>query len=973
MQFSRSTGKAAWKKLALITSLTMGTLGLSACMQTSNVVQNADKLVTKPTLAVSPNDDREYATMTLDNGISVILVSDPSVEKSAAALSVGVGLLQDPMTQQGMAHYLEHMLFLGTAKYPDTNEYSEFMTKNGGAHNAYTWMDITNYMFKVNNDAFPEALDRFSDFFKAPKLYPEYTEKEINAVNAEWSMRREMDFFGQFKLSRKMMGEHPANRFLIGNLETLGNKEGSLLHPETVAFFEQYYSANIMDVAMISNRPLAEMKTLATEYFSPIKNKNIPEPEVTADVDMSAKGGKRVFYYPNEDVKQLRLDFTIRNNMADFAVKPNKFIAYLLYSEMPGTPAQILRDKGWVSSFTAGASPNQYGNYGTFFINAELTDLGMQHRETIVATVMQYLDMIRTDGVDEKYFKEIQTSLNNQFQFLEKGDEFNYVSNLAAAMQDYPLPNAINAPFYFAEFDKGAIQNVLAQLTPETLKVWYISQQEQTDSQLHFYDGKYRIEDVSAEEIQSWSKPVGFAMNLPKVNTLLPENFALAEVDAALRTAPQLVVDEPGLKMWQFASEKFPTQPKGLVELYINNPNNLQDMDTEILLSIWQDLYNLQNAALQTEASIAGMRLSFAALNGIKFTLDGFTDKQADLLEQAFAGLNITINQQNFAQAIDRYVRNIANSGKAFPINQVIGKYRQLVRAGTYDEQALMTRAKQLTIADLQNVIAQTMGQNQVRAFAFGNYGAADVAEMVAKVKSILPGERSVTEYARAARWLPQPGEVIVYQKDIDVADVAVIDIHMHPVAGVAQEARGLVLNSHLRNFVFNKLRTEEQLAYTVGSFAPTVDDYTGLGMYIQTPVKHPADMQARFESMKEEYAKALRELDEATFAQLKNAALVNLQETPKNLSDEVGPILSDWYLENFEFDSKAKLIAAVEAVSLEDIKTFYRETMLNPEAARLNIQLRGNKFQDQPFAQLEGQTVVTDVSQMQKVVKYQK
>jgi len=77
-------------------------------------------------------------------------VSDPSAEKSAAALSVGVGLLHDPMSQQGMAHYLEHMLFLGTERYPDTKGYSDFMTKNGGAHNAYTWLDITNYMFKIN-------------------------------------------------------------------------------------------------------------------------------------------------------------------------------------------------------------------------------------------------------------------------------------------------------------------------------------------------------------------------------------------------------------------------------------------------------------------------------------------------------------------------------------------------------------------------------------------------------------------------------------------------------------------------------------------------------------------------------------------------------------------------------------------------------------------------------------------------------
>lgn len=958
-------------KLASVSALVISLLGLSACSQTPTAVTTQTSLVPE-TLVTSPNDDREYATMTLPNGINVILVSDESVEKSAAALSVGVGLLQDPMTQQGMAHYLEHMLFLGTEKFPDTNEYTEFMTQNGGQHNAYTWLDITNYMFKINNDAFPEALDRFSDFFKAPKLYPEYTEKEINAVNAEWSMRREMDFFGQFKLARKMMGEHPANRFLIGNLETLGDKENSKLHPETVAFFEQYYSANIMNVAMIANRPLAEMKMLATNYFADIPNKNIPDPDVTDTLDLSQVGGKRVHYAPNQDVKQLNLDFTIRNNMADFAVKPNQYLAYLLYSEMPGTPAQLLRDKGWVSSFTAGAAPNQYGNYGTFYVNIELTDLGMQHREEIVALVMQYIDLIREEGVDQKYFNEIRTSLQNQFTFLEKGDEFGYVSNLAAAMQDYPLTNAINAGFTYAEFDEQAINNVLAQLTPETLKVWYISQQEKTDSQLHFYDGKYRIVDITDAEIASWQQPSEIAMNLPKVNTLLPENFKVFDLSDELKAQPKIVFDEAGIKVWQFASQDFPDQPKGLAKIYVNNPDNLSNIKNEVLLSIWADLYDLQTAALATEASIAGMNMSFSALNGFELTLNGFTDKQAALLENALTALEIDITEQGFAQAVDRYVRNITNAGKAFPINQVINKYRELVRSGVYSEEDLIATAQSLTVNDLQQVLQSTLANNQVRIFAFGNYAQADVQAMVAKLRAILPEQRTVTEYARSGRWAPQTGEVLVYQKDIDVADVALIDMHVHPQKGVAQRAQGLILQSHFRTVAFDKLRTEEQLAYAVGGFAPAIDDYTGLGLYIQTPVKGPADMQARFAAFKTEYAKALAEMTPELFGQLKNAALVSLKEQPKNLSDEVGQFIADWYQEKFSFDTQDKLIAAVEKVTLDDIKDFYQQTMLNPTAARLNIQLRGTKFVDKAFADLPNQTLITDVSDLKAIMQYQ-
>ncbi len=180
---------------ALLGILSLGVL-LAACGGSGSEGQESAQQASQLDVVVSPNDSRQYQTLTLDNGIEVLLVSDPAVEKSAAALSVGVGLLFDPMAYQGMAHYLEHMLFLGTQKYPESDGYMAFIQENGGANNAYTWLDITNYMFEVKNSAYDSAIDRFAHFFKTPLLDPEYIEKEKSAVNAEWSMRREMDFLG---------------------------------------------------------------------------------------------------------------------------------------------------------------------------------------------------------------------------------------------------------------------------------------------------------------------------------------------------------------------------------------------------------------------------------------------------------------------------------------------------------------------------------------------------------------------------------------------------------------------------------------------------------------------------------------------------------------------------------------------------------------------------------------------------------
>src|SRR5690606_21736542 len=102
---------------------------------------------------------------------------------------------------------------------------------------------------------------------------------------------------------------------------------------------------------------------------------------------------------------------------------------------------------------------------------------------------------------------------------------FGYVANLTDAMQKVPARNAINAPFYYQRFDAAAVKDVLQQLTPQHLRIWYISKQEPHDSSLHFYDGKYKIAAISAEEQQSWQQSPQLALNLPAVNRLLPENF----------------------------------------------------------------------------------------------------------------------------------------------------------------------------------------------------------------------------------------------------------------------------------------------------------------------------------------------------------------------------------------------------------------------------------------------------------------
>jgi hypothetical protein len=74
-------------------------------------------------VAASAADDRAFAYVQLDNGLQVLLISDPDATTSAAALNVQAGSWHDPAAWPGLAHAVEHCLFLGTLKYPGEDEY----------------------------------------------------------------------------------------------------------------------------------------------------------------------------------------------------------------------------------------------------------------------------------------------------------------------------------------------------------------------------------------------------------------------------------------------------------------------------------------------------------------------------------------------------------------------------------------------------------------------------------------------------------------------------------------------------------------------------------------------------------------------------------------------------------------------------------------------------------------------------------
>ena len=191
-------------------------------------------------------DDREYSVITLANSLTVLLISDPASNISSASMDVAAGSFDDPIGYEGLAHFCEHMLFLGTEGFPDEHEYSQFLSTHGGYDNAFTSTQETNYYFDVEASYFERALDMFSQFFISPLLSEDSVMREIHAVNAEHEKNLQNDGWKLWQLLKNVSNpEHPFSRFSTGSLMTLNQTD---IHQQVVDYYHDRYSASTVSM-----------------------------------------------------------------------------------------------------------------------------------------------------------------------------------------------------------------------------------------------------------------------------------------------------------------------------------------------------------------------------------------------------------------------------------------------------------------------------------------------------------------------------------------------------------------------------------------------------------------------------------------------------------------------------------------------------------------------------------------------------
>ena len=944
------------------------TIVLNACGSTdkSKSVTISTQPEPQGKIVKSPIDSREYKSIVLDNQLEVMLVSDPSIEKSAAALSVAVGSFQEPKEFGGLAHYLEHMLFLGTKSFPTVGDYSEFVSRNGGSQNAYTQLDHTNYMVAVKNDAYDEALSRFSGFFYEAILEESYADKERNAVHSEWTMKSPNDWVILEQLNGSTLNpEHPISQFNWGNLDSLVDKENNKLQAALEDMYNTYYSANLMKGAMVSNLPIAEMKKLAQENFGKIPNKNTPRPQISASVAKSEHLKKVVHYIPQTDMKQLRINFVIENNAQQFVVKPNGYVNYLLANEMPGTLASALRDAGLSDAVYSNYDADEYGNAGSFTLYIDLTESGVQNRNKVMGAVLKYLALLREEGVNPRYFKEIKQSLSNSFRFKEKTNDYNYAMKIAADLQHVPAEYVLSSAYEYQRFNPQVIQAVLDQLTLDNARIFYIDKQQTGEQDMEYFAGQYSVNDINSELEQTWQlMSEQFDLSLPRENSLMPESFDL--VAAKYTDKPKQLVADKGHTVHLGHSALF-KQPKGRVTLDLNSGLTKSSAKNHVLADLLNRGLGQKLTELQSEASAAGMGLNASLSNGLSLTATGFTDKQGTLLASALKYiLDFDISDSELANLKASFKSDIESSKRQILLNQLFPKFSRVSNLDAFSDETLLTEVDGILSTDLNLFKDQLLKQANLRVFAFGNYSDKQVIALSNMVLNQLPEDRKVADVYQTPLLKVEAGTTYNWQENVEMTDIGLIDAYLAP-RNDADLAAARLLSQIIRPALFKQIRTEEQLAYAVGFFGQTFRQQMFVAYYIQSPAKGLAEVDERIALFRKGFTEQLAAITEEEFATTKNSVLITLTQPAKNLSEEMGEFTGDWREQLWNFDSKERLITAIETITLNDVKDLYQRIEGGKDFGRVIIQMRGTKFADKAFIEPKGAIKVTDIDGFHK------
>ncbi|NKB81496.1 MAG: insulinase family protein [Nitrospirales bacterium] len=196
-----------------------------------------------------------YKKVVFDNGVRVVLEKMPSLRSVAVGVWVNVGTRDEQSGEEGLSHFLEHMLFKGTRRRTAA-KISQEIDSLGGEMNAFTTHESTAFYVKVLDQHVPQAVDLLTDLFYHSRFDPKEIQKEKNVVLEEIrTVLDDPEDYVQELHARDVFRRHPLGRSILGKRKTMV----SIKRADLLRYMEAQYHPEKTVIAVAGNFSVSEM------------------------------------------------------------------------------------------------------------------------------------------------------------------------------------------------------------------------------------------------------------------------------------------------------------------------------------------------------------------------------------------------------------------------------------------------------------------------------------------------------------------------------------------------------------------------------------------------------------------------------------------------------------------------------------------------------------------------------------------
>ncbi|KAJ3101736.1 Insulinase (Peptidase M16) [Phlyctochytrium planicorne] len=892
-------------------------------------------------------DDRTYRLISLPNGLDALVVSDPTTDRSSAALDVHVGFFSDPEEVMGLAHFLEHLLFLGTEKYPVENDYSQFLSEVGGGYsNAYTSNEHTNYFFEVasEGEAFEGALDRFAQFFISPLFDESCTERELKAVDSEHKKNIQDDVWRLSQLDKDLSSrDHPYRKFGTGSWETLHEiplQKGMDIRKILLEFHDRYYSANIMKLVVLGKEDIATLSSWVVSKFSAVHNKNIPVPTFSGHPYTPSDLQKLIKVKPVKDMQSLEITFPFPDTVPHYRKSPDSYLSHLLGHEGKGSVLALLKGKGWANGLAAYVSHAGIG-FDFFKVSVELTDEGMDNWEDIVVIVFQYILMLKRCGVQEWIYDEVsagmsvlglmipkcKTMAQMTFRFQEKFSPSDFTSWASQNMQTYTKSDILSGYSLMEEFDESLIKGLLDHLSVDKFRVMLVSNFEgDAWEKAEWYGTEYRVEDLPEDllwrlrEVEEHE-----SLHLPDKNPYIPEVFDVVKpLEGEDLSSPVIIQDTPIHRLWYKLDQTYKV-PKTHIALFIRTTNSYSCPRSSVLNRLFVDLVmdSLNEEAYNAE--LGGLYHSISTLvEGFEVRVAGYTDKLKVLLGKVVGTMRgLDIAPERFNALHEVIVRSYKNFDNENPDHHASYFVNWIIQEKLWTNAEKLQEVHSITPSEVSDYARKALQQLHIEAFVMGTVSENEAKSYIKIVEDGLSGDTPIRPLPITLRFQLMRTHIIPYPSIFSSHSSEVESLHSHSSFTMQNCSFGPTapLATHQKTIT----------GYTYRRLLPNQDNVNNaLEYYLQIGDATDPDLRAYlllFDQMSSEPCfDQLRTKEQLGYTRNVETMATKLLQTDKNQNDAVERLWSAIKYSGYQFYQGHKDAVRVRSVTQKSLVVFFDE-----------------------------------------------